>query len=251
MFGKSLNGGHGKSNNGNHAGHLIELRGVVKNFENASNTFAALRGIDLNIDVGEFTAVIGKSGSGKSTLLNIIAGIDRPTSGQVFVAGKHIDCMTEDELARWRGENLGIVFQFFQMLPSLTLLDNVVLPMELAACRKHGPKRRRTRAMELLERVGLADQATMLPSLVSGGQLQRAAIARALANDPPLIVADEPTGNLDSQSAFNVFRLFQQLVAEGKTLLMVTHDLELARAVPRKIEIRDGQFLTAELAAGV
>ena len=243
MLGKRFNHKNDKSVDGNHAEYVIELCGVIKKFESASSTFAALRGIDLRVEPGEFVAVIGKSGSGKSTLLNLIAGIDRPTSGEVFVAGKRVNAMTEDALARWRGENLGIVFQFFQMLPSITLLDNVMLPMELVAPLKFPPKQQRARALQLLDWVGLADHADKLPAFVSGGEQQRAAIARALANDPPLIVADEPTGNLDSESARIVFELFQQLVREGKTLLMVTHDKELALAVPRQIEIRDGRFV--------
>ncbi len=221
--------------------HLIELRGVVKRFESASTSYTALHRIDLTVEAGEFVAVVGKSGSGKSTLLNLIAGIDRPTSGEVRVAGKQVNAMSEDALARWRGEYLGIVFQFFQLLPTLPLLDNIMLPMELA--NKYKPRERRTRAMRLLELVGLADQAHKLPSLVSGGQQQRAAIARALANYPPLLVADEPTGNLDSASAQAIYELFQKVVKEGKTLLMVTHDTELARAVPRRIEIKDGRIV--------
>ena len=183
---------------------------------------------------------MGPSGNGKSTLLNMITGIDRPSQGQVVVGGNTVSKMSENALARWRGENLGIIFQFFQMLPGLSILNNVVLPMDLA--NKYKSKERRERAMYLLDMVGLADQANKLPALVSGGQQQRAAIARALANDPRLIVADEPTGNLDSASARLVFDLFQKLVKDGKTMMMVTHDKELAREVPRKIEIMDGRI---------
>ncbi len=242
MFGKSLTRENRNSTIGDHNEHLIELRGVVKNFESAPSTFRALCGVDLQVDAGEFLVVIGKSGSGKSTLFNLIAGIDRPTAGEVFVMGQRVNTMSEDALARWRGENVGIVFQFFQMLPGVTLLDNVVLPMELA--HKYKPQARRERARQLLDMVGLADQAYKLPAFVSGGQQQRAAVARALANDPPLILADEPTGNLDSASAQAIFDLFQRVVKEGKTLLMVTHDSELASAVPRRIEIKDGRITT-------
>jgi putative ABC transport system ATP-binding protein len=226
---------------------IIEIRDLHKSFQVSGSEVPVLQGLSLEIDAGEFIAVTGPSGNGKSTLLNMITGIDRPTAGEVYVGGKPIHSLNENQLALWRGENLGIIFQFFQMLPSLSLLQNVVLPMEFAG--KYRPKHRRQRAMELLDSVGLADQANKLPGMVSGGQQQRAAIARALANDPPLIVADEPTGNLDSQTAESVFTLFQELVAQGKTMLMVTHDVELAQRMPRIIEIRNGLIACDSIAA--
>ncbi len=230
--------------NGNGHGSIVEVKDLVKTFPVGDSQITILKGITFSVADGEFVSIVGPSGNGKSTLLNMITGIDRPTQGQVRVTGNEVTRMSEDQLARWRGENLGIIFQFFQMLPGLSLLNNVILPMDLANMYK--PKERRERAMYLLEMVGLADQANKLPALVSGGQQQRAAIARALANDPPVIVADEPTGNLDSASARIVFELFQKLVKDGKTLLMVTHDKELARQVPRKIEIMDGRITRDE-----
>ncbi len=225
---------------GNGYHKMVQVKDVVKSFPMGDGEITILKGISFDVANGEFVSIVGPSGNGKSTLLNMITGIDRPTQGEVVVGGKTVNKMSEDALAHWRGENLGIIFQFFQMLPGLTLLNNVILPMELAG--KWKPKDRKDRAMHLLEMVGLGDQGNKLPALVSGGQQQRAAIARALANDPPLLVADEPTGNLDSDSAHTIFDLFNQLVGEGKTLLMVTHDKELARQVPRKIEIRDGRI---------
>jgi putative ABC transport system ATP-binding protein len=219
---------------------IVQVCDLVKSYQVGDGEVAVLKGISFNVAEGEFVSIVGPSGNGKSTLLNMITGIDRPNDGEVIVAGQEVTRMSEDELARWRGANVGIIFQFFQMLPSLTLLNNVVLPMELA--RKYQPKERRERALGLLEMVGLADQAHKLPGAVSGGQQQRAAIARALANDPALLVADEPTGNLDPKSASSVFGLFHKLVERGKTILMVTHDKELAGQVPRKIEILDGQI---------
>jgi putative ABC transport system ATP-binding protein len=219
---------------------MIAVKDVVKRFAVGGSEITILKGISFTVKEGEFVSIVGPSGNGKSTLLNMITGIDRPSEGEVVVSGNPVNRMSEDELAHWRGENVGIIFQFFQMLPGLSLLNNVILPMDLT--QKIPQKQRRERALHLLEIVGLQDQAQKLPASVSGGQQQRAAIARALANDPPLLVADEPTGNLDSASATIVFDLFQKLVADGKTLLMVTHDKELARAVPRKIEIRDGRI---------
>lgn len=221
-------------------GQLIDLRQVVKTFESAAGTFTALQGINLQVNSGEFVAVIGKSGSGKSTLLNMIAGIDHPTSGEVVVNGAAIHSFSEGQVATWRGLNVGLVFQFFQLIPTLTAIENVMLPMDF--CNMYSNGEREERAKSLLALVGIAEQAHKLPSALSGGEQQRVAIARALANDPPLIVADEPTGNLDSKTAAMVFHLFQDLVKEGKTVLMVTHDKELARAVPHKIEIADGQI---------
>ncbi len=234
--------------NGNGNGHesIVQVKDLVKSFSVGGGEITILKGITFSVANGEFVSIVGPSGNGKSTLLNMITGIDRPTQGEVRVAGNTVNKMSEDQLARWRGENLGIIFQFFQMLPGLSLLNNVILPMDLAGSRKFKSKERRARAMQLLKMVGLADQANKLPAQVSGGQQQRAAIARALANDPPVIVADEPTGNLDSASAKIIFELFQKLVADGKTLLMVTHDKELARQVPRKIEIMDGRITRDE-----
>jgi putative ABC transport system ATP-binding protein len=236
-----MTNGNGNGN-GNGHGPIVQVKDVVKSFPVGGGEITILKGITFDVANGEFVSIVGPSGNGKSTLLNMITGIDRPTHGDVRVAGSTLGQMSEDQLARWRGENLGIIFQFFQMLPGLSLLNNVILPMDLAGSHKFKPHERRERAMQLLDRVGLADQADKLPALVSGGQQQRAAIARALANDPPMIVADEPTGNLDSASAHIIFDLFQQLVKDGKTLLMVTHDKELAREVPRKIEIMDGRI---------
>ena len=221
---------------------LIELSEVVKAFEVEAGTFYALRGVDLSVRCGEFVAVIGKSGSGKSTLINMITGIDRPTSGEVNIGGVAVHKLTENELAMWRGRNIGVVFQFFQLLPTLSVLDNIVLPMDFCGC--YDTAERPRRALELLELVGLADQAGKLPTALSGGQQQRAAIARALANDPPILVADEPTGNLDSATADAVFSLFENLVAQGRTILMVTHDNDLARRVQRSVQVSDGRIVS-------
>jgi len=230
------------NNNGN--GPIIEVKNVFKRFPVGDTEITVLKGISFEVHEGEFLSIVGPSGNGKSTLLNMVTGIDRPSDGAVVVLGHEVHEMSEDALARWRGENVGIIFQFFQMLPALTLLKNVILPMDLAS--KYSPRERRERAMHLLDIVGLADQAHKLPSMVSGGQQQRAAIARALANDPALLVGDEPTGNLDTRSARQVFELFHKLVAEGKTIMMVTHDKELAHQVPRRIEIMDGKITRDE-----
>ncbi len=226
--------------------HLIELHQVVKNFDTAAGTFAALKTVDLKVNQGEFVAVIGKSGSGKSTLINMIAGIDRPTSGEVFVGDTAVHKLSENKMAIWRGRNLGIVFQFFQLLPTLSIVDNVMLPMDF--CNVYSPRERRKHAMHLLDLVEMTDHADKLPSAVSGGQQQRVAIARALANDPPILIADEPTGNLDSKTADSVFAVFDGLVKEGKTILMVTHDNDLAKRVSRAVLISDGQIIEQYLA---
>ncbi len=219
---------------------IVQVRNVIKRFPVGDSEVTVLRGISLDIVPGEFVALVGPSGNGKSTLLNMITGIDHPSEGEVIVTGQSIHTMSENELAVWRGAHLGIIFQFFQLLPALSLVKNVMLPMDLV---KQTPrKEREPRAMALLEMVGLADQAHKLPSQVSGGQQQRAAIARALANDPPLIVADEPTGNLDSTTSEDVFQLFLSLVAQGKTMIMVTHSLDLAVRGSRVVEIRDGRI---------
>jgi putative ABC transport system ATP-binding protein len=229
-------------------GDIIQVREVVKSFPVGGGEITILKSISFEVKPGEFLSIVGPSGNGKSTLLNMITGIDRPTAGQVVVTGREVHKMSENELATWRGEHVGIIFQFFQMLPALSLLQNVILPMDFA--KKYTPRERKERAMQLLETVGLADQANKLPSMVSGGQQQRAAIARALANDPPLLVGDEPTGNLDTRTAGDVFDLFSSLVAQGKTMLMVTHDKELARRVPRVLEIIDGKITRDEYVGG-
>ena len=228
---------------------IVDIKDVVKRFPVGSAEITILKGISFQVQKGEFLSIVGPSGNGKSTLLNMITGIDRPSSGEIVVTGRQVHKMSEDMLAAWRGENVGIIFQFFQMLPALSLLQNVILPMDLA--NKYSPKERRQRAEHLLEIVGLGDQMTKLPSMVSGGQQQRAAIARALANDPPLLVADEPTGNLDSATSHDVFDLFSEVVSQGKTLLMVTHDKELARRVPRVVEILDGKITRDEFVGRV
>jgi putative ABC transport system ATP-binding protein len=219
---------------------LIALEQISKNYRVGERDLTILDNISLDVSQGEFVAIVGPSGSGKSTLLNMITGIDRPSVGEVLVAGQPLNSLSENRLAQWRGIHIGIVFQFFQLLPALSLRHNIILPMDFAGTRP--PSERVERAMSLLEMVGLADQADKLPGMVSGGQQQRAALARALANDPPLIVTDEPTGNLDSQSADNVFNLFIQLIEQGKTVLMVTHDRERAHQARRVIEIRDGRI---------
>ncbi|HEX6302731.1 MAG TPA: ABC transporter ATP-binding protein, partial [Anaerolineales bacterium] len=227
---------------------VVQVVQVVKSFPVGGGEVTVLKGISFDVQPGEFVSIVGPSGNGKSTLLNMITGIDRPTDGKVIVTGLEIQKMSENKLAAWRGQHVGIVFQFFQMLPALSLLQNIILPMDFA--RKYSRGEKRERAMELLEIVGLADQAHKLPSMVSGGQQQRAAIARALANDPDLLVADEPTGNLDTRNANDVFDLFNRLVEQGKTLLVVTHDKEMARRVPRVVEIIDGKITRDEFVGG-
>ena len=223
---------------------MIDVRNLVKRFAVGEGEVTVLKDISFQVKRGEFLSIVGPSGSGKSTLINMFTGIDRPSEGEIEVGGTKIDEMNEGQLAQWRGQNLGLVFQFFQLLPALSLVDNVILPMDFA--NKFERKERRERALGLLDTVGLADQALKLPGMVSGGQQQRAAIARALANDPPLIVGDEPTGNLDSASSERMVDLFFQLVEEGKTLIMVTHDQAIARRTPRMIEIADGQIIRDE-----
>lgn len=217
---------------------LIDVQHVVKRFPVGDGQVTILKGISFQIERGEFVSIVGPSGNGKSTLLNMITGIDRPSEGNIEAVGQQLTRLSENELALWRRHNVGIIFQFFQMLPSLTLAENIILPMDLAD--KYTPRERRERAMHLLEQVGLADQAAKLPTEVSGGQQQRAGIARAVANDPPLIIGDEPTGRLDPKGAVLCFELFESWIAEGKTMLMVTHDKALADRVARKIEIFDG-----------
>ena len=220
---------------------LIQLRDVSKAYKTEAGDFLALKKINLTIGAGEFVGVIGKSGSGKSTLINMITGIDRPTGGEVNVAETAIHKLGEGNMAKWRGRNMGIVFQFFQLLPILTVIENVMLPMDF--CSMYSNRHRKERALHLLDLVGLAGHANKLPSQLSGGEQQRVAIARALANDPPIIMADEPTGNLDSKTSELIFQLFEKLVASGKTIMMVTHDGDLAKRVKRTIVIADGELV--------
>ena len=217
---------------------LIELAGVEKVYRTGKVEYRALRGVDLTIEMGDMVAIVGPSGSGKSTIMNMITGIDRPSAGTVTVDGQRIDEMSEEELAIWRGRRVGVVFQFFQLLPTLTALENAMLPLDFS---RRVPKRERPAlAMHNLELVGLADKADSLPSEMSGGQQQRVAIARALAADPPLLIGDEPTGNLDTRTAAEMFDLLVRLNAEGSTVLYVTHDRELAAKAHRTVTIRDG-----------
>ena len=225
---------------------MIHLHKVIKTFKNAAGEFTVLKGLDLTLYKGEFVAIVGKSGSGKSTLLNMITGIDHPTSGQVVVNGTDLYTMSESNRALWRGHNLGIVFQFFQLLPMLSLLENVMLPMDYVGL--YDFDERPKHALDLLAMVGLEAQAYKLPDAVSTGQQQSAAIARALATDPPLIVADEPTGNLDSRSADNVISLFDRLTSQGKTIAMVTHDPSLTERTTRTIIISDGELVSETVA---
>jgi putative ABC transport system ATP-binding protein len=220
------------------ASRLIELAGVEKVYRTGKLEYRALRGVDLTIDAGELVAIVGPSGSGKSTIMNMITGIDRPTAGTVIVDGQRIDRMSEEELAIWRGRRVGVVFQFFQLLPTLTALENAMLPLDFS---RRVPRRSRAAlARRNLELVGLADKADHLPAELSGGQQQRVAIARALAADPPLLIGDEPTGNLDTKTAAEMFDLLERLNREGSTILYVTHDLELASRAHRVVTIRDG-----------
>jgi ABC-type lipoprotein export system ATPase subunit len=227
----------------------IKMRNIVKTYETPVGDFHALRGVDVDFYRGEFVGVVGKSGSGKSTLVNMITGIDRPTSGTVEVGGTFVHNLNESRMARWRGENLGIVFQFFQLLPMLSLLENVMLPMDLSS--KYPYAERETRAMELLKMVGLEKYANKMPAAVSGGQQQTAAIARALANDPPLLLADEPTGNLDFRTAAHVFEIFEELVSTGKTIVMVTHDPVLAQQTSRILLLSDGEVINEAIATAL
>ncbi len=225
---------------------LIDMKDVSKTYVNAAGKFEALKAINLQFYEGEFVGVIGKSGSGKSTLVNMITGIDRPTSGEVIVDGVNVHALRESKQARWRGLNLGVVFQFFQLLPMLTLLENVLLPMDF--CNKYQPEERVERGLNLLAMMGLQNDAHALPGAVSAGQQQSAAIARALANDPPIIVADEPTGNLDAKTADAVYDKFESLAAQGQTIIMITHDPEIEQRLSRKVLISDGEVIPPLLA---
>jgi len=218
--------------------HLIDLNTVTKSYQTDAGQFMALKGIDLHVEAGEFVAIAGKSGSGKTTLINMITGLDRPTSGEILVSGAAVEKLGENQLASWRGRTIGVVFQFFQLLPTLTALENVMLPMDFCATPIFSE--RRARAMELLALMEIDEHANKIPAKLSGGQQQRVAIARALATDPPILAADEPTGNLDSKTAEAVFTQFERLTALGKTILMVTHDPDLARRASRQLHIADG-----------
>jgi putative ABC transport system ATP-binding protein len=222
-------------------GRLVHLREVVKTYQGTAGTFTALQGVDLQVEAGAFVSIIGKSGSGKSTLINVITGIDRPTSGEVIVDGVRVDMLNEEQIAVWRGRSIGVIFQFFQLLPTLTAVENILLAMDYGG--QYSAAERPERAMYLLQLVGMADRAHSLPNSLSGGQQQCVAIARALANDPVLLTADEPTGNLDSKSAEMVFHLFENLAQAGKTILMVTHDNDLAARAQRTIRLADGRIV--------
>ncbi|MEW6400841.1 MAG: ABC transporter ATP-binding protein [Chloroflexota bacterium] len=220
---------------------LIDLNAVTKAYHTDAGLFLALKGIDLHINAGEFVAIVGKSGSGKTTLINMITGLDRPTEGEILVGGEKVEKLGENQLAIWRGRTIGVVFQFFQLLPTLIALENVMLPMDF--CATPSFSERRDRALELLRLMEIEEQANKLPAKLSGGQQQRVAIARALATDPPILAADEPTGNLDSKTAAAVFSLFERLTGLGKTILMVTHDPDLARRAGRQLHIADGMIV--------
>jgi putative ABC transport system ATP-binding protein len=222
----------------------IQVSDAVKTYPLSAGEVVAVDHLSLEIAQGEFVAVVGRSGSGKTTLLNLLAGIDRPTSGMVQAAGADLGSLSESGLAAWRGRNVGLVFQFFQLLPTLTVIENVMLPMDFA--RKIPVGERRDRAQHLLDRVGIGDQADKLPATLSGGQQQRAAIARALANDPPLLLADEPTGNLDSITAGAVLELFADLNAEGRTIVVVTHEREIRSIAGRQVTLQDGRVVVDE-----
>jgi len=220
---------------------LIELRDLRKSYQSPAGPIRALKNINLSLRRGEFVAVMGKSGAGKSTLVNMIAGIDSPDSGEIIIDGVPIHRLNEDERARWRGLNMGIVFQFFQLLPSISLTKNVSIPMEF--CNRFTAQERKTRALSLLNQVGILDHANKKPSLISGGQQQRVAVARALANDPTIVVADEPTGNLDSKTACEILDIFSGLSQQGKTILIVTHDKTVAARADRIVSIADGELI--------
>jgi len=221
-------------------GPLVDLHQVVKTYESPSGPFTALQDINLSVQAGEFVAVVGKSGSGKTTLLNVLAGIDRPTSGEIWVAGTPVHSLSESQLAEWRGRTIGLVFQFFQLLPTLTVAENVMLPMDFVKIIPAAE--RRSKALELLDRVGIRDQADKLPASLSCGEQQRAAIARAQVNDPPILLADEPTGNLDEHTGTSVLELFANLNADGRTIIMVTHERDISRYACRQVTLVDGRI---------
>jgi len=226
---------------------LIQITNLVKTYETPAGPLGVLRGIDLDVGRGDFIALVGPSGGGKSTFLNMITGVDRPTSGMVVVDGVDVSTTSERKLTRWRARNIGIVFQFFQLLPTLTVVENVMMPMDFAGV--HAPRERREKAMSLLERFDVADQAEKTPDLLSGGQQQRVSIARALANDPVLLIGDEPTGNLDRISAAVVFENFYELQDRGHTVIIVTHDREAVQHVPTVLTLSDGLVEASSLDA--
>jgi putative ABC transport system ATP-binding protein len=223
---------------------LVSLRNLSKSYDSAGSAVEVLRNIHLDISQGERVAIVGKSGSGKTTLINLITGIDAPTSGDIIIQGQSIIKLSQNALAQWRGKNIGIVFQFFQLIPTLNIQENILLPMDF--CNQFSSGKRAARAMELLDRVGLAEHAFKLPAALSGGQQQRVAIARAMANDPPLLVADEPTGNLDSINTDQIMQLFTQLAQEGKTIITVSHERDISQHVDRIITVKDGEIVTPE-----
>jgi putative ABC transport system ATP-binding protein len=228
---------------------LIQLRHVTRTYAGAAGPFTALDDVSITIDGGDFAVVVGQSGSGKSTLLGLLSGIDRPTRGEVIVGDTAVHTLNERAMSRWRGRAVGIVFQFFQLLPTLTAAENVMLPMDF--CAMWPPRERRGRALTLLDRLGVADQADKLPSTLSGGQQQRVAVARALANGPDVLLADEPTGNLDSRTSEAMLELLAGLVAEGQTVVMVTHERAVMRYASRTIELADGRVASAATLAHV
>jgi putative ABC transport system ATP-binding protein len=223
---------------------LVKLRDVVKTYPTAAGDFLALKKITVDFHPGEFVGIIGKSGAGKSTLVNMVTGVDHLTSGEVWVGDTPVHALDENEMALWRGRNIGVIYQSFELLPTLSLLDNVMLPMDF--CGLYQGRQSLERAEALLTQVGLAEHVHKPPTRVSGGQQQRVAIARALANDPPIIIADEPTGNLDTATAEDIFRLFENLVVQGKTVILVTHDNSLATRVTRVLRIADGEIVGEE-----
>jgi putative ABC transport system ATP-binding protein len=227
-------------------GDAVQISDAVKTYPLTAGEVVAVDHLSVSIAYGEFVAVVGRSGSGKTTLLNLLAGIDRPTSGMVRVAGADLGSLSESGLAAWRGQHVGLVFQFFQLLPTLTVIENVMLPMDFA--KKIPVGERRGRARQLLERVGIGDQADKLPATLSGGQQQRAAIARALANDPPILLADEPTGNLDSTTAEAVLALFADLNSDGQTIVVVTHERDIRSIARRQVTLQDGRIVEDERA---
>lgn len=221
---------------------MISIQNLSKNFDTPADSFAALKNVNLEVKRGEFVGLVGKSGSGKSTLLNMIGGIDRPSSGTVSVGNTSIQDLKENQLALWRGRTVGFVFQFFQLLPTLTAVENVMLPMDFS---KTFPARdRRNRALTLLDRVGVSQQADKLPATLSGGEQQRVAIARALANEPAVVLADEPTGNLDSKTANSVLDLFREMATAGTTVVIATHEAQISRVIDRRVEISDGAIIS-------
>ena len=223
---------------------LIQLNQLVKEYDSLAGNVTALKGIDLAVSPGEFVVVVGKSGAGKTTLVNMMAGLARHTAGEIWVNGVPVHQLSLEQAAKWRGQNVGVVFQSFELLPTLTVLQNVTLPMDFAG--RFSERDRRERALNLLAQVGIAEHAGKRPSAVSGGQQQRVAIARALANDPPLIIADEPTGSLDSNTTTAVLDLFVQLVADGKTVVLVTHDKDIRKRATRVVELVDGVLVNGD-----